>query len=198
MAVFGPTFFPPLGPPKMARPVEPTGWDRCVLAGQVLPGHSSILKGGLKLKKDPKDKAGTDGTHPTYHGLSPQPLEIENVTYSNEDREALASILLDLLPQPGKTPRPVSIDHPSLRILSISTVQLIGSSPIMPVPDKPGATKIKIEFDQWSPPKTEKSATTTPRRATRNIRREATEQNYVEKNPAPTAQPDLWQPPSFG
>lgn len=180
----GPTFFPPLGPPKMAGAVNPKGWDRCALAGQVLPGHASILRGGIKLKKDHKPKSGADGCRPTYHGIDPGELELEVITYSDDDREALAGIVATVMPVPGKEPKPVSIDYPGIRHLGISTVLVIGVSALIPI--GPGVAKMTLQLDHWMPPKaSSKIATKTPTRAVRNARKEAAQKN---SNPSPTAQ----------
>lgn len=191
----GPTFFPPLGPAKVAGGIKPTGWDRCVIGGQVLPALCSVLRGGVKLKEDPKKKAGADGERPTYHGLDPQPLELECETYSDDDREDLAGIMAPLTPVQDRPPKPVSFDHPSVRHLGISTVTIVEVGALMPV--KPGVAKMRIGFKHWLPPKSpKKSATATPTRAVRNVRKEAA-QKAAPSNPKPTAQAGAGKPPAF-
>jgi hypothetical protein len=193
--VSGPTFFPPLGPAKMAGEIAPTGWDRAVIAGQVLPAHCSVMHGEIRLKEDPKSKAGADGCRPTFHGMDPRPLQLEAITYSDEDREQLASILAPLKPLQDRAPQPVSFDHPSVRHLGITTVTIVGISALIVV--GPGVAKLSIEFKHWLPPKSPtNSATTTPKRAVRNVRREAARQ-ADPPNPLPTAQPGPWRPPAF-
>src|SRR4051812_13130361 len=113
----GPQLFPPLGPAKVSGGINPEGWDRLVLNGEVCPALATITRGGIKLKEDKKDKAGADGTRPTYHGIEPQALGVDLETYSDDDREALAGILAKLAPLPDRPPRPISIDHPSIRHL---------------------------------------------------------------------------------
>jgi hypothetical protein len=189
MAAFtGPTFFPPLGPATSLGAVDPQGWDRCVLGGKVIPGFCRITRANCKLKQDKKPKNGADGGNPTYRGLDPQPLELEIETFTDEDREQLAVILGPLIPQPGGQPKPVSIDHPSLRILRISAVQVIGAGGLMPIP---GTTRAKMTVDlEHSLPARKKNATTTPKgaptRKTENTRKKAT---------PPTQQPGFAAPP---
>lgn len=191
----GPTFFPPLGPAKMAGGITPTGWDRCVIAGQVLPAMCSVVHGMIRLKEDPKDKAGADGCRPTYHGLAPQPLQLEVIAHSDDDREQVASILAPLKPLQDRQPKPVSFDHPSVRDLGITNVVIVGIGAWIVI--GPGVTKRVIDFKHWQPPKSPtKSATGTPTRAVRNARGEAA-QKAAPSNPKPTAQADLGQPPAF-
>lgn len=191
----GPTFFPPLGPAKMAGGITPTGWDRCVIAGQVLPALCSVMHGGIRLKIDRKPKSGADGARQTFHGLDPQPLQLELVTYSDDDREQVASILAPLKPLQDRQPKPVSFDHPSVRDLGITNVVIVGISAWIVV--APGVAKRVIDFDHWQPPKSpKKSATSTPTRAVRNSRREAAQQ-AAPSNPKPTAQGGVGQPPNF-
>lgn len=191
----GAAFFPPLGPAKMAGGLKPTGWDRCVLGGQVLPAYCSITHGGIKLKQDKKPKAGADGCRPTYHGIDPQPLQLECLTYSDDDRESLIGIIAPLIPIPDRTPQPVSFGHPSVRHLFITTVQIVGVGALIPV--GPGVAKMTIDLEHWLPPKSpKKSATATPTRASRNVRKEAAAK-ASPPNPPPTQQPDLWGPPAF-
>jgi hypothetical protein len=163
MATFGPVFFPPLGPANGAsKPSAPQGWDRCTLADKVLPGFSRITKGAIRLKIDKKSKAGADGAYPTCHGLEPQPIELEITTYNDDDREELAGIAAGLIPMAGRTPAPVSIDHPSLRPLGISMVLIVGVSPLMVV--KPMRARMTFDLLHWLPPPS-KPATKTPKGA---------------------------------
>jgi len=193
-STFGPTFFPPLGPAKVSGGLKPTGWDRCVLGGQVLPAFASVTRGGIKLKEDPKKKAGSDGCHPTYHGVDPQPMQLELETYTDDDREALALIMQPYVPKEGQTPKPVSIDYPGIRFLGITNVQIIGVGPLVPV--KPGMAKMVVDMRHWLPPQSSRSATTTPVRAIRNVRKEAA-QKAKPSNPPPTQQPSMGKPPAF-
>lgn len=141
---------PRLGPAQPgAKPPAAQGWDRCVLADQVLPGFAKITKGAVRIKLDKKQKAGADGANPTCHGLDPQPIELEINTYTDEDREALALLAPKFVPQKGKKPLPVAIDHPSLRPLGIAAVLIVGVSPLMIA----SAQRTRMTFDllHWLP-----------------------------------------------
>lgn len=192
MAFIGPTFFPPLGPATGQPPVNPQGWDRCTLAGQPIPGHCRIVHGLCRLKKDAKSKNGADGSNPTYRGMDPQPLQMEITTYTDADREKLALVILQYVPKPGIQPKPVSIDHPSLRVIGVDSVMIEGASALIP---EPGTTKAKMTLDMfhWLPAKPE-NATTTPKVLVRNV------QNLRKKpsdtNKLPTQQPGFGAPPA--
>lgn len=182
MPTFGPSFFPPLGPATTQVALEPQGWDRCLLAGKVLPAHARVLQAYCELKRDPKKKKGTDGANPTYNGMDPQPLQLELTTYNDEDREALASILLQYVPKPGRKPESVSIDHPSLRILGIDAVDIIGAGALIPVQGT-HVTKMILKLVHSLPAK-KGNATTTPKPTP--VRKPANVRNGAKKNPLPT------------
>ena len=189
----GPTFFPPLGAATTQPPLDPQGWDRCVIADKVLPAHCRILHGSCKLKKDKKAKNGADGNNPTYRGLDAQPVQLEITTYNDPDREELASIIAPLIPVPGSTPKPVSIDHPSLRIIRVFSVVIEGAGALIP---EPGTTKAKmvLELQHWLPSRTQ-NATKTPKgapvRKVQNNRK-----TPQQSNPPPTTQKGFAAPPA--
>jgi hypothetical protein len=188
----GPTFFPPLGPATTQPAIDPQGWDRCALGGQVIPGHCRIVEGECGIKKDEKKKNGADGNNPTYRGMDGKPVKMEITTYNDVDREALASLISPLIPIPGVQPKPVSIDHPSLRIIRIFAVVVEGAGALMPVE---GTTKAKmmLHMQHWLPSRN-KSATTTPKgaptRKPQNVRKKP-----QQDNPPPTQQPGFAAPP---
>lgn len=180
--------FPPLGPATGLKPYKPTGWYRCVLQGKVLPCQARITRASCKLKRDGKPKKGTDGANPTYSGLDPQPLELELTTFTDADREQLANVLSPYIPTPGVKPKSVSIDHPSLRLIRVSAVDIIGASALLP---EPGTTKAKMTLELvHSLPAKKGNATTTPKgtplRTPSNVR--------LVANPKPTQQPGLFTP----
>lgn len=89
----------------------------------------------------------------------------------------------------------MSFDHPSIRHLGITAVQIVGVSALIPV--GPGVAKMTLELEHWQPPKSpKKSATDTPTRPSRNARKEGAEK-AAPPNPPPTQQPELWGPPPF-
>jgi hypothetical protein len=183
---------PTLGPGRgSSGAIAPKGWDRCVLADQVIPGFARITRGEIRLKTDKKQKSGADGCNPTFHGMDPQAIELEIITFSDEDREALVDIIAPLVPQPGKKPAPVSIDHPSLRILNVSAVQIIGAGALIPVEGKPMRARMQLHMLHWLPTSNQNATTTpagAPKRKIPNARTRA--------NPAPTQQPGFGAPPA--
>lgn len=190
MAFTGPVFFPPLGPANgSGGALNPKGWDRCTLGGQVVPGFCRITKGGIELKADKKPKAGADGANPTFHGIDPQGVDLEITTYSDEDRESLIAVVGPLIPQPGSKPKPVSIDHPSLRPIFITAVQITGASAL--IYEGPMKAKMTLRMLHWLPT-TNASATGTPKGAPQR----KPPNNRKGANPAPTAQPGVANPPA--
>jgi hypothetical protein len=184
------TFFPPLGPATTQGPVDPHGWDRCVINGRiVIPGFCRVLHAECKLKEDKKSKNGADGANRTYRGLDPQPVGLEITTYNDEDREELAAVLGPYIPQPGQAPKTIAIDHPSLRMLRISDVQIVGATALIPVA---GTTQAKMTLQMnHALPTRNKNATTTPKGApVRHV------DNNRKKAPPPTQQPGFAAPPA--
>jgi hypothetical protein len=190
---------PPLGPPiQRTVTYDPEGWDRLVLGPYVFPAQATVVKGGIELKLDPKKKSGTHGTTPTTHGLDPQPVEVELLTTTNQDRDLCCDILDKILPQPNAKPKPYAIQHAQIAHLRIASVLVLGCSHWQFV--GPMQAKIQLKMIHWLPPKA--GATNTakgaPVRQPPNVRGGGQPENFVEKNPPPTGQPDVWAPPTFG
>lgn len=187
------TFFPPLGPATSQPTVNPQGWDRCELGGQVVPGFCKILDGGCGLKKDEKKKSGADGQNPTYRGIDPKPIRMEIVTFNDVDREALASLLGPYIPVPGLQPKPVAIDHPSLRMIRVYSVVIEQAGALIPIEGTIKA-KMTLHMQHWLPSK-QANATATPKgapvRKVKNVRK-----TPQQDNPPPTAQKGFAAPPS--
>lgn len=192
-APIGPTFFPPLGPATSQPQIDPQGWDRCTLAGQVVPAHCRILNAECGLKKDPKKKSGADGDNPTYRGMDSKPLAMEITTYNDPDREALASLLGPYIPVNGVDPKPIAIDHPSLRMIRVFAVMVENVSALIPVESTTKA-KMTLHMQHWSPSK-QKNATATPKgapvRKPKNVRKKP-----QQDNPPPTSQKGFAAPPA--
>jgi len=189
---FGPKIFPPLGPYGSGGAIEATGWDRAMIAGQVVPGQSRITNGGILIKIQKKSKDGANGANPTLHGLDPQPIDMEITTHSNDEREALASMVAGLVPKITKNkkldPKPVSFDHPSVRHLGIGTVLLIKVGAFIVV--SPNVAKLAIGLIHWMPA-TDGATTgqfTAPKRTIDNERKGT--------NKKPTEQPGFGGPPA--
>jgi hypothetical protein len=187
--------FPPLGATKVSGRIDPQNWDRLVLGGNVCPGLATITAGGIKLREDKKPKAGADGSSPCYHGIDPQALGVDIETNDDWEREDLAALLTKYTPVQDRPPEPVSIDHPSIRHLNIAMVVLTSIGPFLYV--KPGVTKVHIGFSHWMPPKSNKSASVTPKKTAgiRNMLREKADQ-IASKNVKPTERKDFAAPPA--
>lgn len=162
--------FPPLDPPRDGTPtVYLEGWDLVTLGGVKLPGRSRIVSGGVELKEDPKKKAGSSGTRPTYHGLDPQHIVIENEQFSDAQRDALQTACAKLLPKHGQESKqkPVALVHPSTAHLpDIVQVMVLGGTALIQAGAR-GVTKMTFKCRHWLAPKS--GATATPKAPTRSI-----------------------------
>ena len=158
-----------------------------------MPGFCKILNADVVLKLDKKAKNGADGANPTIRGMDPQPLMMEIMTYNDQDREQLASLIAPYVPVPGVKPKPVAIDHPSLRIIRVFAVIVQGAGALIPIE---GTTKAKmtLHLQHWLPSKN-KSATNTPKgapvRKVKNVRKAPT-----ADNPKPTQRAGFGSPPA--
>lgn len=188
MSDFSPSMFPPLGPATSVQAIDPQGWDRCTLAGNVIPGFCRIVRGSVRLKIQRKRAKGSDGENPTFCGMDPQPIELEIMTFSDNDREELSGVVGRFIPIPGKAPDPVSIDHPSLRMLGISLVIFTGMSALMNV--GPMRARMTIEMLHWLPASKKVAVKTFKGAPTRKFAN-----NRATENESPTQQPGFGGPP---
>ena len=190
------TYLPPLAPPSGAvGPLELTGWDRATLGGFIMPGKARTKGCNVKLKKDKKGKAGSDGSRPTYHGIDPKEFQIEIDTWTDDQRERLVQICRQILPLPGVKSKPLSFDHPSIRHFGMPIkVQVLGAGELEF--DNERHTKLSIYVEHWLPASTnpKKSATNTPTRSVRNIRAEDADK-LQNPNLPPTDQNNFGVPP---
>lgn len=179
--------YPDLGPASATRTkIDPQGWDRCEIGGLVLPGHCRVTRAEIALKVDRKSKPGANVTRPTFHGVDPQPLELQLTTFSEQDRETFSDQCGALLPGGKEAPEPLKFDHPAVRHLLIDTVQVIKVGLFLPVDGKPGVATVRIELLHWTKaPKVDKNATKTPK--TRKVQNNRTGANQTS-NPTPAQQ----------
>lgn len=184
---------PPLGPLTLDRSGREVGglpakeWDLAIIGGQTLPGHSKIVSGSIALKIDRKKKAGSSGANPTFHGLDPQPLELEVTTYNDADRDSLAAVVGSFIPTAAKEMKSYSFDHPAVWHLGLSNVivQKVGAFIIV----SPGVTKMHIGLLHWILP-SGPSVTKTPKTAIGKV-----PDNRTGANKKPTEQPGFGGPP---
>lgn len=190
---------PALSPPGSATGIGSYGpWYTVKLGGDVLPGKWRVPAGGIQLKEDPKKKPGVDGANPVFHGLDPQHFDLEGEQYTDDERNALATILSVILPQPGASQNqyPVQLQHPSIAHFGFPIfVHVLGSGVLEHA--GPCTTRIKLRLRHFMQPKpTAQAATVAPTRAIRNNRK-AKQDQQTPPNPAPTAQPGVASPPNF-
>lgn len=190
--------------PKLGPPGSPSGlgnygaWHTLKIGGTTLPGKWRVLSGGVKLKIDPKKKAGVDGGNPVFHGMNPQGFEIEGEQYSDDERDALQSIFGDpntsLMPQPGKTQNqyPLQLQHPSVLHFGYAINVMVVGVGILEH-SGPGTTKIKISLQHWLQPKSGSSASQQPNKARRAVNNDLGKSS--QKNSPPSQQQDVAGPP---
>lgn len=182
----------PLGPKGgSAGPTYLTGWDLGILGGERIPGKCRITKGGVKVKKDPKRKAGADGARPTLHGMDPGAVDFEVTVWTEEQLERLIAWCDRFLPRQGVRSAPYLFQHEQLRSMGPSVMVTVESgSELQLAPELgPFGRRLQVHCDHWLPPsgKGAKTATATPVRAVRNVRREDA-QRRNPSNPLPTEQ----------
>lgn len=188
--------FPPLQPATNAakQVIYLAGWDLAVLGGERMPGKSRVLKGGVKLKVDHKNKAGTDGAQPTFHGIQPQEMELEVTVWNDAQLAALATVCRKFAPKAGANSAPVALDSPWVRHLGdVVNVKVLGVGELRPG-ERIAERKVSFYLLHWLlPTGAGKKATSTPVKAARNIASDhATNRN--PPNPPPTKQPGICGP----
>jgi hypothetical protein len=188
--------FPSLGPAGgSGGPTFLTGWDRLDVGNITLPGKWKITAGGIKLKADPKSKAGVHGANPAFHGLDPLPFDAEGFFWTDDQLAQLLVVLPQMLPQPGQQPKVYYVSHADILHLGVAVnMAFVGAGPLER--EGRGGRKLKIHMLHWLPatsPKNQK-ATATPKSAVKNLRAEAAAKRNPP-NPEPTTQPGIAGPP---
>lgn len=185
---------PQLAPPGASTGVGQYGeWFTVKLAGTILPGRWEVVQGSVRLKLDPKRKAGVDGGNPVYHGLNAQPFELEGEQINDDERQAVADLFAQIVPQPGQSQNqyPLQLQAPHVALFGFPIfVKVIGCSAFRRLDNC--RTKVTLFLDHWLPASANApSATNQPRRAIRNNR------NRPGKAPAGPTPPEQ-QPGAFG
>lgn len=85
---------PPL--PRSRGPLEPKGWDRITIDDMILPGHSKVTKGGVRMRIDTGEALGFKGSQVKVHGPAVQELEIETTVWTDEQLAQLVNIAREL------------------------------------------------------------------------------------------------------
>jgi len=198
---------PRLGPAN-SGPLYLDGWDLGIIGNHKIPGKSRVTGGKVKLKKDPKSKAGADGANKTYHGIDPQEFTLEIEVWTDEQLKNLVQVVLaDILPKPwakpanpppGQTaaswPPPLPLLHPDLCGLSSTmpmAVVILGGTPFK---HNGNMVSMTLELDHFLPaPASKPSQAGTPLRKVPNKRAEA---DAAANNPPPHQQPGFGGPPA--
>lgn len=188
-------------------PLLPVGWDKLTLGGIVLAGRWKLTGGALKLKIDPKKKAGATAPSPTTHGLDPQTFTARGVVWTQAQLDELDDQLAILLPPLNL--QPVTLDHPQAyslaRVLGKIDVQVEVGSIWLPSSIVRGGYEITLNLPHWLPAakgaKGNKAKSSTPDQSKRNLLAEADAQRRagvgvgtVYANPPPSSSPDFAKP----
>jgi hypothetical protein len=174
-------------------PVFLGGWDRATLGDYPLPGRARVTGANIKLKRDQKNAPGKDGSRPTYHGLEGQEFTLEVQIWTDQQAEALANVCAKLLPRPGEHGDPIGFDHPSVRLLPITKVKIVGATALEPGEQR-GMYKMGFRLEHWLSSGGKKDGkVTTPERAINNDRRKRAEKK-APPNPLPSTAPTAGGP----
>lgn len=188
----------PLAPPGASVGVGSYGeWYTAKLAGEVLPGKWRVVGGAVHLKEDEKKKAGVDGGNPVFHGLAAQKFELEGEQINDEERQAVADLAAQIVPQPGQSQNqfPLQLDHPAVAIFGFAVfVKVVGCSLFEHT--GPCTTKVKLFLRHWLPEKSNApSATNQPKTGKRRFRNTITGEPL--KLTPPSLQVGAFAPPKL-
>lgn len=196
--------FPPLFPGSSSSgPLFPSGWDVGTLGGVKLPGRQLMTSGALKLKVDPKKKAGAIAQKPTTHGLDAQHFGLRVVVWTDEQLAEADDALAILLPPVNTTP--VTLDHPQVRTLArmVGKIDVLVESGSIWSPSGVvrGGMEMTISLLHWPAAAKGKGASNTAQKPTRNLvtekaaaRANAIGAGTVLANPKPTDSPTFANP----
>lgn len=150
------------GPGSNGSATIPTHpWDRVSLAGQVIPcHHARVIQGRLGLCVDKKKTLGGDGSHPTYHGIDPEPLQLVVYFSTVEQLRDFAELVKGIGPDVKVDPKPVPIDSQQLQHLASLTSVVIRS--VGTVEDAGIYKRVALVLDHWLAPPSKKNKTRTP------------------------------------
>ena len=187
----------PLAPPGASKGVGSYGaWYSGKLAGYALPGKWRVTAGGVHLKEDEKKKAGVDGGNPVFHGLLPQKFDLEGEQINNDERQAVADLFAQIVPQPGTSQNqyPLLLDHPAVTSFGFAIfVKVLGCSIFEHT--GPCTTRVKLYLRHWLPaPANAQNATNQPTRGKRRFKNTITGKEPAGPTP-PAQQPGAFDPP---
>jgi hypothetical protein len=195
--------------PGGSGPLEPKGWDRIVINGEVLPGHSKVTKGGVEYRLDKKDSFNVKGSKPSNAGPSVQEVEFETTVWTDGQLTRLTQIVTEIRrivdaryevdPSARQQPAVFDFDAPAVRHLGVSKVMIKTISPLLDATEPKGAKKIQFVVAHWDRPRPSGGTPKAPppTRTVRNVRREIGE----AETPLPSSQgwiagPTGTQPPT--
>lgn len=131
-------------------------WDRLQLGTFVMPGIWEITGGECARQVDHKKTKDKDGARIKDLGLLPPRFSARGRLVSPEDWDALQQIIPDINPRKNGGPKfPLSIFHPAIALLGVSTIYV---ERIRPPELKDGVLEIQIDMIEFAEPKETKIA----------------------------------------
>lgn len=127
----------------------PDAWDTVVLAGIALPGIATVA-GFMEQRVHKKQSPKKHGQTVTFLGWAAAPVDVKLQVWTPDQWDALLVVMKKILvPLPKKgIPPPVSIAHPSLTSLGISSVYVMKVG--APRPMK-GIVQVELKCEQFLP-----------------------------------------------
>jgi hypothetical protein len=153
----------------------PALWDSITISGVNYGWANDTQRGGkVRIRKgcrnyeiQVKDPPGSDGAVVTYRGIHPKAFDIVFYIWTTDQYDHFVNDVLPLFINAGtlkatSTPKSLSISHPSLSALNISSVVIENIGAIEPVDvDGPNMFTCVVGVQEYLPPPP-KNTTTTP------------------------------------
>lgn len=150
--------FPPSGTganPAIAPGLNPfmlpSRWDQITIGGQTWAGKIDIRGAERFYKWQPKDTRGAESWNDTYQGLKPKPFTIVFFVYTSSQGASWPAFSSQFVYFGNKNaPQPVTISHPSLFMLGITSVRVNKVGALHKISDDL-MFAADVEFQQWQP-----------------------------------------------
>lgn len=127
----------------------PSRWDQIIIGGTTWNGKIEIRGAKRPYKWQPKDTRGAESWDDTYQGLHPKPFTVVFYLYTSIQFASWIQFSAQFIYYGNKqAPQPVSIYHPSLLLIGISTVRVNDVGAVHQISDDHMYTA-EVEFMQW-------------------------------------------------
>jgi hypothetical protein len=127
----------------------PARWDQIIIGGTTWNGKIEIQGAKRPYKWQPKDTRGAESWDDTYQGLHPKPFTVVFYLYTSIQFASWIQFSAQFIYYGNKqAPQPVSIYHPSLLLIGISTVRVNDVGAVHQISDD-HMYAAEVEFMQW-------------------------------------------------